>query len=720
MNHLIVQVIAKNGVTESIALQQGKNIAIKAVDNVNYLVVDTQTGNSPQQLTMSRQGHDLYVKVGNDNLLILDYYQVNNSDVIGLADGTYYPYDYNLEEQINPVDTLANDQVSVQQLGQELGGEAHNTAWWETATTSETTAVTSSTGMSSMAILGTVGAIGAIGAGVALAGGGSNKSESADNTNDNPRPQPKNHAPTDISLSNNQVAENAKGAKIGKLSTTDQDKNDTHTYTVSDKRFEVTQNGELKLKQGQSLDYEKEPTIKVTVTTNDGKADYKETFTINVTDIDENHTPTDINLSKNTVTENAKGAKIGKLSTTDQDKNDTHTYTVSDKRFEVTQNGELKLKQGQSLDYETEKSVKVIVTTNDGKADFAKEFTINITDDKSDNPKPPTNKPTDISLSQNMVDEEVTGAVIGKLTTADKDKNDSHTYTLKNHTDKFEIVGDVLKVKDGVSLDFDKKSPAPDEDYPKVRMPTDYQLDIVSTDSTGKTFDKKLDVKLNNQYEGVDDFKDLPYFVQAVYNANLQTHANTPHVWGNPRDDEYFPGSKDWTDFKNIIGHGRKIVWGFGDPKRSDSYGHDDKVAYTEEQKIAVRQAMDYYAKLFNLPMEEKAVTNDNSNGKNNEFDVLFYRAGLGNDGTLGYMVAGNDPTESNNVFLNTVAYDDYNILQSGDATITLIHEIGHALGLKHTGKVDDATPSPFLSVEEDNQGNSIMSYIPSENVWLK
>ena len=40
-----------------------------------------------------------------------------------------------------------------------------------------------------------------------------------------------------------------------------------------------------------------------------------------------------------------------------------------------------------------------------------------------------------------------------------------------------------------------------------------------------------------------------------------------------------------------------------------------------------------------------------------------------------------------------------------------LIHEILHALGLKHPGNYAPRTPGPFLSPEEDNNSNTVMSY---------
>ncbi len=447
MNNLLIKVIGKAGVLETVSLKQGVNTAIKAIDNINFLIIDKQTGTSPKQLEMLRKGNDLYVKLADNELLIIDYYQVENSNIIGLVDGAYHPYNYNVANQINPIDSLISEQGTIQQLG----AEAHNVAWWETA--SSTTATTTTAGVAGASVgMNSLAVLGAIGAGAALVGAAAGGSSNSD-SNDKPSPTPKpNNSPTDITLSNDDVTENADGAVIGKLTTTDQDKNDNHTYTVSDNRFEVV-NGELKLKQGQSLDYEKEQSVKVTVTTNDGKADFSKEFTINITDdvtdnVKPNNPPTDITLDKNTVAENAEGAIIGKLTTTDVDPTDKHTYTVNDHRFEINSKGELKLKAGQRLDFEDASSISIEVTTNDGKATYSKTFTINVTDVNENNP------PTDIILSNNKVTENDAGAIIGKLTTTDADSTDSHTYIVNDP--RFEINSEgELKLKAGQSLDYE-------------------------------------------------------------------------------------------------------------------------------------------------------------------------------------------------------------------------------------------------------------------------
>ncbi|MCV6611838.1 MAG: VCBS domain-containing protein, partial [Amphritea sp.] len=108
-----------------------------------------------------------------------------------------------------------------------------------------------------------------------------------------------NDAPTAISITSSVASENAAGATIGTLSTADVDNSDTHTYTVSDNRFEVVDDGsgnkQLKLKDGVSLDHEAEDgAVSVTVTTTDADgASYNENISISVTDVNER--PTAIN-----------------------------------------------------------------------------------------------------------------------------------------------------------------------------------------------------------------------------------------------------------------------------------------------------------------------------------------------------------------------------------------------------------------------------------------
>src|SRR6185295_10500034 len=152
---------------------------------------------------------------------------------------------------------------------------------------------------------------------------------------------------------------NAAGAVVGSLSVTDQDLGDSHSFTVSDDRFEVV-DGSLKLKDGVSLDHETEGQVSVDVTATDaGGLSVTQSFTIGVNDV--NEVPISIGLSGTAIDENAAGAVVGSLSVTDPDNGDSHSFTVTDDRFEVV-DGSLKLKDGVSLDHETEGQVSVDVT----------------------------------------------------------------------------------------------------------------------------------------------------------------------------------------------------------------------------------------------------------------------------------------------------------------------------------------------------------------------
>ena len=103
--------------------------------------------------------------------------------------------------------------------------------------------------------------------------------------------EPAGHAPTDISITGNSVAENAAaGMLIGILSASDPDVSDTFTFTVngpSAELFKVVGN-ELRVAQGAVLDYEASQSHEVVVTVTDGTGrSHTKTLTIEVQDISE-------------------------------------------------------------------------------------------------------------------------------------------------------------------------------------------------------------------------------------------------------------------------------------------------------------------------------------------------------------------------------------------------------------------------------------------------
>ena len=173
-----------------------------------------------------------------------------------------------------------------------------------------------------------------------------------------------NEIPTDIAIDNLGIVENAAGAAVGKLTVADPDAGDTHGWSVSDNRFQVVA-GQLKLKSGQSINYESEPTVSLMVTAVDQAGvglSYSESVTVGVTNV--NEVPTGITIDNPAILENAAGAVVGNLTVNDPDTGDTHTWSVSDGRFEIVA-GQLKLKLGQNLDFETEPSTSLAIEVTD-------------------------------------------------------------------------------------------------------------------------------------------------------------------------------------------------------------------------------------------------------------------------------------------------------------------------------------------------------------------
>ena len=93
--------------------------------------------------------------------------------------------------------------------------------------------------------------------------------------------------PTNITLSNATVTENQAGAAVGTLATVDLNASDTYAYVLrSDPtgKFEIS-GASLKLKAGQSLDFESTPTVGLTIRTyNSGGLYFDKAFTITVID----------------------------------------------------------------------------------------------------------------------------------------------------------------------------------------------------------------------------------------------------------------------------------------------------------------------------------------------------------------------------------------------------------------------------------------------------
>ncbi len=174
-----------------------------------------------------------------------------------------------------------------------------------------------------------------------------------------------------------------------------------------------------------------------------------------------NNPPTDLTLSKDSVTESqAIGTLVGTFTTTDPDPDDQHEYTLisgegstDNASFKITGD---RLLTAAVLDYETKDALSVRVQTSDGQGGvFAKAFTIRVSDTTENN------APTDIALNNDSIAENADiGTLVGELSTTDADATDSHTYTLaagagSEDNQSFSITGNQLKA--ATVFDYEQK-----------------------------------------------------------------------------------------------------------------------------------------------------------------------------------------------------------------------------------------------------------------------
>ncbi len=166
-----------------------------------------------------------------------------------------------------------------------------------------------------------------------------------------------------------------------------------------------------------------------------------------------NEPPNGLDLSSTNIDENSPvDSVVGRLSATDPDEGDARLFTlVNDAggRFKIDGN-QLLVADASRLNFELAPSYNVTIQVRDlGGLTFSKSLDIVLNDINE--------SPTAIILSISQTKENVPGAVIGRLVAVDEDAGDTHTITV-SHVD-FELDGDMLRLKEGRSLTYDKDDP---------------------------------------------------------------------------------------------------------------------------------------------------------------------------------------------------------------------------------------------------------------------
>jgi len=237
----------------------------------------------------------------------------------------------------------------------------------------------------------------------------------------------------------------AGGQLVGYLSARDPDTGDAHAFAVvGDDRFEVRNGNELwLLDTGLIGPVELAIDLAVSATDSSGLATSASSRLLAPPLVPINPAPTGIALDNSTVSEGQAGTVIGKVII--DDPGDTHSFLLSDCRFEVS--GDLlRLRSDVSLDAEAEPSVLLyLAATDSGGSSIEAPFPISV-----ENVNEP---PTRVWLLDPNVDSLVPGDVVSQIGGLDPDVGDSVTYSVGGGEARFEVIGSTLKLLDSVAVD---------------------------------------------------------------------------------------------------------------------------------------------------------------------------------------------------------------------------------------------------------------------------
>lgn len=300
-----------------------------------------------------------------------------------------------------------------------------------------------------------------------------------------------NQAPTDINLSNASLLENAPGEIVGLLTVSDPDAGDTHSFDLSDNRFEVV-DGALRLKSGISLDFESGPQqfdVIVTATDNGGLV-RTETLTINVVNVNEAPDKSvDTDAADNKVSEAATaGTLVGIVAqATDPDVGDTRSYSLTDDaggRFVIdSASGAVTVADNAVFDFETQNQYDIEVTATDaGGLSSTTAFTIQLTDAQE-----PIGLLEDVDSAQNLVAENAAiGAEVGITGHAiDVDADDEVGYSLTDNAGgRFTIDATTGVVTVASALDFESAE--------------SHTITVLATSSDGSTREQDFTISIGN------------------------------------------------------------------------------------------------------------------------------------------------------------------------------------------------------------------------------
>ena len=163
--------------------------------------------------------------------------------------------------------------------------------------------------------------------------------------------------------------------------------------------------------------------------------------------------------------------------------------------------------------------------------------------------------PTGITLARGQAFvENAAGAVVGTLHAIDPDIGDAHSFTVSDS--RFEVVGNILKLKDNMRLDFETDA--------------NISLSVTCTDTGGKSFTRSFSVALSDvdevrfaafgDYGGGSGMPDVAALIAAMNVDFIVTTGDNGYSSSNSIDDQIGSSYSDYIgDYTGSFGSGSDI-----------------------------------------------------------------------------------------------------------------------------------------------------------------
>ena len=351
-----------------------------------------------------------------------------------------------------------------------------------------------------------------------------------------------NHAPLDISLSANRVAEDAALlTAIGDFNAIDEDQGDSHSFSLIPGNGEndadnasFTINGHT-LQLNTTVDFETKSAYAIYVQAEDAAGETKaKAFTVLVEDVYENMAPVSIALSQLTIDENLPvQTELATITANDPDEDDTHIFELvaadgimdaDNASFSIAGN---KLIAQESFNFENKSVLHITIKATDDKANAttqAFEIQVNNLFENA--------APTAISLSNIRITENAeAGVFVATISADDTDTNEAFTFELAEEAGKVSTHNSLFEIRENelfTAAAFDYETTTELNICMKV---TDKHAGTFVQELTIEVLDvdenqKPTDIQLSKYVvEAAADLASLVANIVAIDNDENDTHA---------------------------------------------------------------------------------------------------------------------------------------------------------------------------------------------------